>query len=103
LTQPTVDRAGEASLKVVFGEADKMFRLIGAALAPSADAEQFLAAFFLSESADPVALMRRWSARRKIPPGIEVAYCTGRRSRSRERGRRAHAASPDHHPRLRFT
>src|SRR3974390_124009 len=67
--------AGEGFLRVVFGEADKMFRLIGEALAPSADAEKFLAAFFLTESADPVDLVRRWSARRKIPSGIEVAYC----------------------------
>jgi phosphoglycerate dehydrogenase-like enzyme len=63
-------------LKVLFGEDDKMFRLIGEALAPSADAQPFLSQFFLTESADPVDLMRRWSARRKIPPGIEVAYCT---------------------------
>jgi phosphoglycerate dehydrogenase-like enzyme len=63
-------------LRVVFGEADKMFRLIGEALAPSADAEKFLAAFFLTESADPVDLLRRWSGRRKIPPGIKVSYCT---------------------------
>jgi phosphoglycerate dehydrogenase-like enzyme len=63
-------------LRVVFVEADKMFRLIGAALAPSADAETFLAGFFLTESPDPVDLLRRWSARRKIPPGIEVSYCT---------------------------
>ena len=62
-------------MRVVFGEADKMFRLIGEALAPSAEAERFLTAFFLTESADPVALLRRWSARRTIPPGIEVAYC----------------------------
>jgi phosphoglycerate dehydrogenase-like enzyme len=63
-------------LRVVFGEADKMFRLIGEALAPSAEAEKFLAAFFLTESADPVDLLRKWSARRQIPPGIKVAYCT---------------------------
>jgi phosphoglycerate dehydrogenase-like enzyme len=63
-------------LRVVFGEADKMFRLIGEALAPSAEAQKFLAEFFLTESADPVALLRRWSARRKIPPGISVSYCT---------------------------
>jgi phosphoglycerate dehydrogenase-like enzyme len=55
-----------------------MFRLIGEALAPSADGEKFLAAFFLTESADPVDLLRRWSARRKIPPGIKVSYCTRR-------------------------
>jgi phosphoglycerate dehydrogenase-like enzyme len=61
---------------VVFGEADKMFRLIGEALAPSADGEAFLAGFFLTESADPAGLLRRWSARRKIPPGLAVAYCT---------------------------
>ena len=53
-------------MKVVFGEADKMFRLIGEALAPSADAEKFLAAFFLSESADPVDLLRRWSPARRF-------------------------------------
>jgi phosphoglycerate dehydrogenase-like enzyme len=63
-------------LRVVFGEPDKMFRLIGEALAPSADGARSLAAFFLTESADPVDLLRRWSARRKIPPGIEVSYCT---------------------------
>ena len=63
-------------MRVVFGGADKMFRLIGEALAPSAEAERFLAAFFLTESADPVDLLRRWSARRQIPPGIKVAYCT---------------------------
>jgi phosphoglycerate dehydrogenase-like enzyme len=60
----------------VFGEADKMFRLIGEALAPSAEGEKFLAAFFLTESANPIDLLRRWSARRKIPPGIIVSYCT---------------------------
>lgn len=63
-------------MKVVFAEEDKMFRLIGEALAPSVEAEKFLAAFFLTESADPVDLLRRWSARRKVPPGIEVSYCT---------------------------
>ena len=63
-------------MRVVFGEADKMFRLIGEALAPSAEAEKCLAAFFLTESADPVDLLLRWSARRQIPPGIKVAYCT---------------------------
>jgi phosphoglycerate dehydrogenase-like enzyme len=62
-------------LRVVFGEADKMFRLIGEALAPSADGEEFLAGFFLSESTDPVGLLRGWSARRAIPPGIAVAHC----------------------------
>ena len=63
-------------MRVVFGEADKMFRLIGEALAPSAAGEEFLAGFFLTESADPVERLRGWSARRKIPPGIAVAYCT---------------------------
>jgi phosphoglycerate dehydrogenase-like enzyme len=62
-------------LKVVFGEPDKMFRLIGEALTPSAEAEEFLAAFFLTESANPVDLLRRWSARRGIPPGIKVSHC----------------------------
>jgi phosphoglycerate dehydrogenase-like enzyme len=63
-------------LRVVFAEPDKMFRLIGEALAPSAEGAAFLAGFFLTESRDPVDLLRRWSARRKIPPGIAVAYCT---------------------------
>ena len=63
-------------MRVVFGEADKMFRLIGEALAPSAEGEKSLAAFFLTESENPVDLLRRWSARRRIPPGIEVSYCT---------------------------
>jgi len=62
-------------LRVVFGEADKMFQLIGEALAPSGDARAFLAQFFLTESSDPVDLMRRWSARRKIPRGINVSHC----------------------------
>src|SRR5215470_17545391 len=52
-----------------------MFRLIGEALAPSAEAEKFLAGFFSTESANPVDLLRRWSARRKIPRGIKVGYC----------------------------
>jgi phosphoglycerate dehydrogenase-like enzyme len=76
LIRPSATAHREASLKVVFGAADKMFRLIGEALAPSADGERSLGAFFLTESADPVDLMRRWSARRKIPRGIEVSYCT---------------------------
>jgi phosphoglycerate dehydrogenase-like enzyme len=62
-------------LRVVFGEPDKMFRLIGEALAPSAEADEFLTAFFLTESADPVDLLRRWSARRNIPPGVKVSHC----------------------------
>src|SRR5215831_16615471 len=52
-----------------------MFQLIGEALAPSGDARAFLAQFFLTESSDPVDLMRRWSARRRIPSGIKVSHC----------------------------
>jgi phosphoglycerate dehydrogenase-like enzyme len=62
-------------VRVVFGEPDKMFRLIGEALAPTAEAEEFLSGFFLTESADPVDLLRRWSARRSIPPGVTVSHC----------------------------
>jgi phosphoglycerate dehydrogenase-like enzyme len=62
-------------LKVVFAEPDKMFRLIGEALAPSTEGKTFLADFFLTESDDPVALLRDWSARREVPAGIEVSHC----------------------------
>ena len=62
-------------MRVVFAEADKMFRLIAAALVPSANADRFLRDFFLTESHDPTAMMRGWSARKGIPPGIEVAFC----------------------------
>jgi phosphoglycerate dehydrogenase-like enzyme len=63
-------------VKVVFGEPDKMFRLIAEALAPSDDGKRFLAEFFLTESADPVGLLRAWSARRQIPSGIQVLHCS---------------------------
>jgi phosphoglycerate dehydrogenase-like enzyme len=53
-----------------------MFRLIGEALAPSDDAKKFLPAFFLTESADPVSMLRAWSARRQIPAGINVSHCS---------------------------
>ena len=62
-------------MNVVFGEPDKMFRLIGEALAPSETGDAFLRSFFLTESADPVALLRRWSERRGVPPGIGVTFC----------------------------
>jgi phosphoglycerate dehydrogenase-like enzyme len=65
-------------VKVLFGEPDKMFRLIGEALAPSPEGDSFLRAFFLTESADPVAMLKAWSAERNIPSGIEVAHCTRR-------------------------
>jgi phosphoglycerate dehydrogenase-like enzyme len=63
-------------VKVVFSEPDKMFRLIAEALAPSEDGKKFLAEFFLTESADPVGLLRTWSARRQIPSGIQVLHCS---------------------------
>jgi phosphoglycerate dehydrogenase-like enzyme len=59
---------------VLFAERDKMFHLIGEALAPSAEGPKFLAEFFLTESADPVALMRDWSSRRNVPKGIQVSF-----------------------------
>jgi phosphoglycerate dehydrogenase-like enzyme len=63
-------------VKVLFGESDKMFRLIGEALSPSDDGERFLPEFFLTESADPVRMLRAWSARRQIPTGIHVSHCS---------------------------
>jgi phosphoglycerate dehydrogenase-like enzyme len=66
----------EPFVKVLFGEPDKMFRLIGEALAPSDDGEKFLPSFFLTESADPVNMLRAWSARRQIPTGINVSHCS---------------------------
>jgi len=62
-------------VKVVFGEPDKMFRLIAEALAPSADGRTFLKAFYLTECEDPVSMLRVWAARRHVPSDIEVAHC----------------------------
>jgi len=63
-------------VNVLFGEPDKMFRLIGEALAPSDDGGGFLSEFFLTECANPVGMLRSWSARRKIPAGIRVSHCS---------------------------
>src|SRR3954470_21320397 len=68
----------EYTVRVLFGEPDKMFRLIAEALAPSPEGDRFLRAFFLTESADPVSMLKAWSAERNIPSGIEVAHCTRR-------------------------
>jgi phosphoglycerate dehydrogenase-like enzyme len=65
-------------MKVVFGEPDKMFRLIAEALAPSPDGETFLKEFYLTECADPVGMLNAWSARRNIPSGITVSHCARR-------------------------
>jgi phosphoglycerate dehydrogenase-like enzyme len=62
-------------MKIVFGEPDKMFRLIGEALAPSPDGETFLAQFYLTECANPAGMLKAWSARRNVPPGITVSHC----------------------------
>ena len=62
-------------MKVVFGEPDKMFRLIAEALAPSPDGEEFLRRFYLTECADPVRMLKAWSSRRGVPPGITVSHC----------------------------
>ena len=62
-------------MKVVFGEPDKMFRLIAEAIAPSPEGRTFLKQFYLTECADPVSMLRAWSARHQVPPGIEVAHC----------------------------
>jgi phosphoglycerate dehydrogenase-like enzyme len=63
-------------MKIVFGEPDKMFRLIAEALAPSPDGKTFLQEFYLTECADPVSMLRAWSARRQVPPGIAVSHCS---------------------------
>jgi len=62
-------------MKVVFGEPDKMFRLIAEALAPSPGGEAFLKEFYLTECADPVGMLKAWSARRNIPAGISAWHC----------------------------
>lgn len=62
-------------MKVLFGESDKMFRLIGEALSPSPGGPEFLAQFFLTESDRPADMLAAWSARRQIPDGIEIVHC----------------------------
>ena len=62
-------------MKIVFGEPDKMFRLIAEALAPSPEGEAFLREFYLTECTDPVGMLKAWSARRDIPAGINVSHC----------------------------
>lgn len=63
-------------MKVVFGESDKMFRLIAEALSPSPAGKTVLQEFYLTECADPVSMLRAWSARHQVPPGIAVAHCS---------------------------
>src|SRR5262245_30490626 len=53
-----------------------MFRLIAEALAPSLDGETFLPEFYLTECANPVRMLRAWSARRQVPSGIAVSHCS---------------------------
>jgi phosphoglycerate dehydrogenase-like enzyme len=65
----------ELPVKVVFGEPDKMFRLIAEALSPSPDGSAFLQEFYLTECDDPVRMLQSWSARRRIPPDIGVSHC----------------------------
>jgi len=62
-------------MKIVFGESDKMFQLIAETLAPSPGGEAFLREFYLTECVDPVGMLKTWSARRNIPPGITVSHC----------------------------
>lgn len=63
-------------MKVVFGEPDKMFRLIAEALAPSLEGRAFLKEFYLTECADPVGMLRAWAGRRGVPAGIAVSHCS---------------------------
>jgi phosphoglycerate dehydrogenase-like enzyme len=62
-------------MEVVFGEPDKMFRLIGEALAPSVEGPAFLKEFFLTENTDPAPMLRKWSAKRQVPRGVKVVHC----------------------------
>ena len=64
-------------MKVVFGEPDKMFRLIAEALSPSKEGEKFLCDFYLTEIKDPVATFRAWSSRRGIPEEFRSNTATG--------------------------
>jgi phosphoglycerate dehydrogenase-like enzyme len=66
----------ETPMKVLFGEPDKMFRLIAEALAPSPDGKTLLKEFYLSECADPVRMLQAWATRRGVPPGIAVSHCS---------------------------
>jgi len=66
----------ELLMKVVFGEPDKMFRLIAEALAPSPDGKTFLQEFYLTECVDPVGMLRAWSARHQVPSGITISHCS---------------------------
>jgi len=66
----------EMAMKVVFGEPDKMFRLIAEALAPSPQGEAFLREFYLTECADPAGMLQAWAARRRVPAGIAVSHCS---------------------------
>jgi phosphoglycerate dehydrogenase-like enzyme len=66
----------ELLMKVVFGEPDKMFRLISEALAPSPEGRTFLKDFYLTECRNPTGMLRTWSARRNVPPGIVVSHCS---------------------------
>jgi hypothetical protein len=54
-------------VKVLFGEPDKMFRLIGEALAPSPEGDSFLRAFFFNESPDTLYKLNALYSERKIP------------------------------------
>ncbi len=63
-------------MKVVFGEPDKMFRLIAQALAPSTDGKTFLQEFYLTECDDPLGMLRAWSARHQVPSGIAISHCS---------------------------
>ena len=63
-------------MKVVFGEPDKMFRLISEAFAPSPEGKTFLKEFYLTECRDPIGMLQTWAARRNVPPGIVVSHCS---------------------------
>ena len=63
-------------MKVVFGEADNMFRILAAALAPDAVGEAFVTAFFRANMPDDAALrLAAWARRYALPAPLEVRVC----------------------------
>jgi D-3-phosphoglycerate dehydrogenase / 2-oxoglutarate reductase len=66
----------ELLMNVVFGEPDKMFRLVSEVLAPSPEGKTFLKEFYLTECPDPIGMLQAWAARRDVPPGVIVSHCS---------------------------
>lgn len=63
-------------MKVVFGEADNMFRILAAALAPDAAGEAFVKAFFRANMPDDAsARLAAWARGYALPAPLEVRVC----------------------------